>query len=360
MSVLTGRIWNLLMMIVMTGIAAPVARAEHVTLIAGGGAAEEGRATECKLVEPFACGLDRAGTLYIAEMSGRILAVDRAGNLRRVAGKLGSGDSGDGGPAAAAELNAPHNLLVLPSGDVLIADTMNHRVRKIVASSGKIVPVAGTGRAGYAGDGGPALNADFGAIYCLALDERHNLLYLDDLDNRRIRRIDLRSGTVSTVAGNGIRGTPHDGALAAQSPLQDPRAITVDSKGNLYILERGGNSLRVVDRLGTIKTIVGTGKPGPPGDGNGLSATLRGPKHLTVDRDDNVLIADTDNHVIRKYIVRDGKIVTIAGTGATGSGGLGSPPAELQLNQPHGVYVDRSGTIFICDSLNHRVLRIDR
>jgi len=134
--------------------------------------------------------------------------------------------------------------------------------------------------------------------------------------------------------------------LASRRFLQYYKVYVVGSQGHY--------------RLGTIKTIVGTGKPGPPGDGNGLSATLRGPKHLTVDRDDNVLIADTDNHVIRKYIVRDGKIVTIAGTGATGSGGLGSPPAELQLNQPHGVYVDRSGTIFICDSLNHRVLRIDR
>jgi hypothetical protein len=353
-------LWILLLTNVMTGIAPDPASADRVTLIAGGGTAEEGRATECKLVEPFACGLDRSGTLYITEIAGRVLAVDRSGNLRRVAGKLGEGDAGDGGPASSAELNAPHHMLVLPSGDVLVADTMNRRVRKIVAESGKIVPFAGTGQAGDSGDGGPALNGKFGAIYCLALDSRRNAIYLCDLDNRRIRKIDLRSGIVSTVAGNGKRGTPDDGALAVQSPLQDPRAIAVDSKGSLYILERGGNALRVVDTKGRITTIVGTGKAGPPGDGNGISATLRGPKHLAVDRDDNVLIADTDNHVIRKYTVGDGKIVTIAGTGATGTGGVGGPPADLQLNQPHGVYVDRRGTIYICDSLNHRVLRIDR
>jgi len=341
-------------------ILAANAKADRLELVAGGGAKVEGPAAECKLTEPFACGKDSKGTLYIAEMAGRVLAVDPSGRLRRVAGGKGEGSAGDNGPARDSQLNAPHNLLVLPGGDVLVADTMNHRVRKIIAKSGRIVPFAGTGAAGFGGDGGPALAATFGAIYCLALDARRDALYLDDLDNHRIRKIDLKTGMVTTVAGNGQRGVPKDGSIAIEAPLQDPRAIACDSKGNLYILERSGNALRVVDTGGRIKTVVGTGKAGPAEDSPALAATLRGPKHLIADHDDNILIADTDNHMIRKFVVAESRIVRVCGTGAAGADGIGAAPETAHLNLPHGVYVDSRGTIYICDSWNGRVLRIVR
>ena len=336
------------------------AMADRLVLVAGGGVKMEGPATACKLDRPFACGKDGRGTLFIVEMSGRVLAVNRSGQLRRVAGGNGVGNSGDGGPALAAQLNAPHHLLVLANGDVLVADTMNHRVRRIEAKSGRIVPFAGTGTASYGGDGGPATEAQFGAIYCLALDSKRNVLYLDDLDNRRIRKVDMKTGLVTTAAGNGKRGVPMDGSTSVDAPLEDPRAIATDSRGNLYILERGGNALRVVDTDGRIRTVVGTGKPGPAEDGPAMTATLRSPKHLYVDREDNVLIADSDNHCIRKYAAKEKRIVRVAGTGMPGSKGAGGVPTDAQLDQPHGVYIDNGGNVYLCDSWNDRVVRITK
>lgn len=332
--------------------------ADTIVLVAGGGTQAEGDAKACKLDKPFALGKDRSGAITLCEYSGDVLKIDSSGRMRRIAGGE-KGDSGDGGPAAAAKLNGPHHLLVLPNGDALVADTFNSRIRKISAKTGVISAFAGTGKPGFSGDGGKALEAQFGNVYCLALDKAGETLYVDDLDNRRIRKIELNTGLVSTVAGNGKKGVPEDGSLATESPLLDPRAVAVDSKGNLYILERSGNSLRVVDREGRIRTVINaSNKPGPAADGEARTATLRGPKHLCVDRDDNVLIADTDNHVIRKYLPKDGKIVRIAGTGEAGSAGLGGAPEQTQLNQPHGVFVDTQGTIYIADSWNDRILKI--
>ena len=144
-------------------------------------------------------------------------------------------------------------------------------------------------------------------------------MYLADLDNRRIRMIDLKTNVITTVAGNGAKGVPKDGSEATTAPLVDPRAVAVDSKGNVYVLERAGNALRVVDAAGKIRTVVGTGAKGATGDGgNALKATLNGPKHLCIDRAGNVLIADTENHLIRKYLPAEGKIVRVAGSGKKG------------------------------------------
>jgi NHL repeat len=166
------------------------------------------------------------------------------------------------------------------------------------------------------------------------------------------------------VAGNGERGIPNDGAPALTSPLVDPRAVTVDRQGNVYVLERSGNALRVVIRGGPIQTLVGTGEKGASGDGgNARQATLNGPKHLCVDRDGGIIIADTENHVIRKFTPADGKIIRIAGSGKRGTGGtrdLGGSALELELNQPHGVYVHANGDLYISDSTNHRILKIER
>ena len=243
------------------------------------------------------------------------------------------GSGGDDGPAAQAELNGPHSLAVAENGDVFVADTWNNRVRKIDARTGRITNVAGTGRKGFSGDGGPATQADFGGIYCLALDEAGQTLDLADLDNRRIRRVNLKTGTVSTVAGNGKKGVPGDGDDARSSPLVDPRAVALDGRGNLYILERSGHALRVVDRSGKIRTVAGTGKQGDSGDGgDARQAQLNGPKHLCVDARGNVLIADTENHRIRIYRPDDGTIRNVAGTGRKGTKGLGGPPADAELS----------------------------
>jgi hypothetical protein len=340
--------------------AVPVSAAK-IILVAGGGSGDDGvPALEGKLVEPFALDFDKSGNMYIVELSGnRVRKVDAKGILTTIAGDGKKGDGGDGGPAAKAQVNGMHNLAIAPNGDIYLADTWNQRVRKIDGKTGIISTVAGTGEKGFSGDGGPAIKAKFGGIYCVALDPKAERLYLADLDNRRVRVVQLASGIVSTVAGNGEKGVPEDGSDARSAPLVDPRAVGADAKGNVYVLERSGHALRVVSPDGKIRTVVGTGKVGATGDGgDARQATLNGPKHIWVDRQDNVLIADAENNLVRKYLPAEGKIVRVAGTGKKGSAGIGGPPEKAEIIRPHGVYTDAAGVVWIVDSYNNRVLKI--
>jgi DNA-binding beta-propeller fold protein YncE len=328
--------------------------AGKVVVVAGAGVAGE-------LKEPFGVDFDKGGNLYIVEITNRVRRLDPAGRLEVLAGSGEKGYAGDGGPAPQSQLNGPHHLLVGPDGDLYVADTWNHCIRKIGLKTGVITTVAGTGQKGFSGDGGPAAKAQFGGLYCLAFDPKGERMFVADLDNRRVRAVDLRTGVVSTVAGNGQRGVPQDGAEAKAQPLVDPRAVAVDSKGNVYIVERGGHALRVVDPAGKVRTVAGTGKKGFSGDGgDARGCELNGPKHAAVDADDSVLVADTENHVVRRYLPREGKIVRVAGTGKKGAGGVGGPPEQVELARPHGVYVHASGALYVSDSDNHRVLKIER
>jgi len=328
-------------------------RAATISVVASGG----------DLVLPFGIAFDSAGNLYSPLLNKNcILRIDSEGKQHLFAGTGKAGFAGDGGPAEKAQLNFIHNCITL--GDaLLVADTGNASVRKVDFKTHTITTIAGVGKKGFSGDGGPALKAEFGGVFCLALDAEGKRLFVCDLDNRRIRAVDLQNGIATNFAGNGKRGLPVDGAAASESPLVDPRAVACDSKNNVYILERGGHALRVVDASGKIHTVVGTGKKGPaaPGTVDGLQATLNGPKHLCCDRDTNVIIADTDNHVIRRYSPKTGKVETIVGSK------LGSAPItpgmallDVTLSQPHGVYVDGEGVLFIADSYNNRILKVSR
>lgn len=352
---------SLLVLVAFVLCAAQIALADRLVLVAGGGNQGDGApATNARLHNPFGVDFDKSGAMYIVELEGgHVHAVDAKGIFTTIAGTGAKGDSGDGGPAKNAVFNAMHSLAIAPSGDIYIADTLNNRVRKLDPRAGLITPFAGTGKKGYAGEGGPALDAECGGIYCIAFSPDARTLYLVDLDNRRIRAVDMPSGNIRLVAGNGQRGVPADGAVARDAPLVDPRAVAADGAGNVYVLERGGHALRVVDREGKIRTLAGTGQAGPAGDdGPALQATLRGPKHICLDHEQNVVIADTDNHVIRKYVPKTGMLVRVAGTGKKGTAGVGGPPEQAEFNQPHGVCVDAKGTLFIVDSWNDRVLRI--
>ncbi len=325
---------------------------QRIERIAGGGTEGDGApATRARLIEPFAVGFDAAENLYIAEMEGgdRVRKVDRRGRISTVAGTGTAGFSGDNGPANRAQVNGPHHLLVRPDGEILLADTFNNRVRRIDPKTGIISTLVGTGESGFSGDGGPATHARFGNIICLALSGRGDRLYLCDIGNRRIRAMDIRTGVVFTVAGNGQRGVPEDGQLTLRAPLVNPRAIALDVQDNLYILERSGNALRVVSRDGRIRTLL---------DG------LNGPKHLCIDSRGSVLIADTENHRILRYDPETGQASTVVGSGkpappnAPPDADLKGTAQEINLSRPHGVYVRKDDTLLIADSDNGRILSL--
>jgi sugar lactone lactonase YvrE len=312
------------------------------------------------LNEPFGVDFDAAGSMYIVELAGNgVKRLGKDGKVVRVAGTGKKGFSGDGGPALEAEFNGPHHLLIGPEGHVYIADTWNNCVRKLDPATGKVHRVAGTGEKGNSGDGGPALQAKFGGVFAIAFDAKKETLYITDLDSRRIRKLSLKTGIVSPVAGNGQKGVPQDGAEAVSQPLADPRACAVDSKGSVYVLERGGHALRVVDPSGRIRTVAGTGKPGLSGDGGpALQAQMNGPKHISTDSNDDVLIADAETNTVRKYLAKEGKIVRVAGTGKKGAAGVGGPAEQCELARPHGVQQGPDGALYVTDSYNHRILRV--
>jgi DNA-binding beta-propeller fold protein YncE len=345
--------------LVTLGVSAFAAKIE---LIAGGGTKEaDAPATECVLREPFGVEFLPDGTMAIIEMvsGNRLLRVDKAGVMKVIGGTGVKGYSGDGGDARKAQINGVHNIAVTPEGDLFLSDAWNYRVRKINGKTGVITTFAGTGKKGFSGDGGPADKAEFGTVIQVALDPAAKHLYVADIDNKRIRRIALATGIVETVAGIGKAGKPEDGAVAKDAPLSDPRAVVAAADGSFYILERGGNALRFVDTAGKIKTVVGTGKPGLSGDdGPALEATMSGPKHLCLDRDGSVIIADAETNTIRRYDPKTGKITRIAGTGKKGAAGVGGDPLACELARPHGVTIAPDGKLIITDSYNNRVLRI--
>ena len=336
--------------------AGPIFAAETVELVAGGGTGK------ARVVQPFSVDFPADGGIMFVEMNGgeRLRHVGPDGTLTTLAGTGEKGTPGQDGPAAQATFNGMHDLAIAPDGRVYLADTFNNRVRVYDPKTKTVSPFAGTGEKGYAGDGGPAADAKFSQTICIALTKDGKTLYIADIGNKRIRAIDTASGMVSTVAGTGKSGVPKDGQPAAGQPLVDPRAVAVGADGTLYILERGGHALRAVDADGTIRTVAGTGKKGKGGDGGpALKAAMNGPKYLSVDADGSVLITDTENHQIRRYVPTTGTMELVAGTGTKGKAGVGGPPTKVELARPHGAITDpKTGAIYIADSDNNRVLKI--
>lgn len=326
-----------------------IASANSATLevIAGGGIyPANAPATECKLREPFAVEFAPDGRMIIAEMASgnRVLSVDKTGRLTEIAGTGTKGFAGDGGPAAAAHFNGLHNHAITKNGEIYLADSWNYRIRKI-APDGGISTFAGTGKKSFGGDGGLAKDAGFSTLIQIALDPSKKYIFAADIDNKRIRRIALDTGIVTTVAGSGKSGSPQDGAAAIESPLSDPRAVIPCGDGSFYILERNGNALRFVDAAGKIRTLV--------------SGTLNGPKHACLDKDGTVIIADAENHVVRLYDPKNNQLTRIAGSGKKGAL-LSDDALTSELNRPHGVTIAPDGTLIITDSYNDRILRLKR
>ncbi len=313
-----------------------------------------GRATEAQLDFPIDVVVDDdSGNLYIADSSNhRILKVDAGGTITAAAGTGSHGFRGDGGPATAARLRFPHGAAVDGSGNLYIADTRNHRIRK-VGAGGTITTVAGTGTDGFGGDSGPASAAQLNRPAGVAVDGSGNL-FIADTNNHRIRKVDAE-GTITTVAGTSGQGFSGDSGPATAAQLNGPNGVAVDGFGNLYIADTNNHRIRKVGADGTITTVAGTGTAVFSGDGRpATAAQLNGPNGVAVDSSGNLYIADTNNHRIRKVDTRR-TITTVAGTGTAGFSGDSGPATDARLNGPNGVAVDGFGNLFIADTNNHRI-----
>jgi streptogramin lyase len=228
-------------------------------------------------------------------------------------------------------------------------------------ATGTITTVAGNGKKAFAGDGGKATDASLLEPNDCCLDGQGGLLIADVAD-WRIRRVDLKTGTITTFAGTGrTRGRPtrealRDGGPATKAVLHGARAVCVDGQGNTYICEREGNSIRKVDKKGVITTLAGTGEKGSK-DGPGDRATFNGPKAIRCDRAGNVYVVDTENHAIRRIDAKTAEVTTVAG-GRKGPGGDGGDALKAELDRPHGCVLDGDGVLYIADTNNHRVRRV--
>ena len=320
-----------------------------------------GPAIRALMREPFMCAFDPQGNLFVAEATNHcVRRIDKdTGLITTVAGNGTEGYSGEGGPAVLATMNQPYSLQIAANGDIFIVDRLNAAIRRVEAATGVITTVAGTGQPGYSGDGGPGTLAQLREPNDCFLDGRDGLL-IADIQDQRVRHLDLGTGVITTFAGNGEKARTGDGGPALEAGILGARAVCMDRRGNTYIAERVGNGVRVVNSSGVMSTLAGTGERGYSGDGGpALAATWGAPKAVRCDHQDNLLVVDTENHAIRRIDATTGLVITVAG-GRQGGQGDGGPGTDAGLDRPHGCDVDAQGNIYIADSNNHRVRMVGR
>jgi DNA-binding beta-propeller fold protein YncE len=313
--------------------------------------------SDTQVNNPYGIVIGPAGALYFCDLDNqRIRRFDPA--TRRVSTVAGSGErghSGDGGPAPLAALNMPHEIQFDRAGHCYIAERDSHVVRRVDGATQRITTLAGTGTAGFSGDGGPAASAALRQPHSIALEPTGAGLLVCDIGNHRVRRVDLATGTIDTVGGTGERAATPDGAALRGTPLNGPRTMVFDRDGQLYLALREGNAIYRVDaRTTTLHHLAGTGQQGYTGDGGpARSATLSGPKGLAWSPG-ALYVADTENHVIRRIDLRSAVITTVLGTGQRGDGPE-PDPLRCALNRPHGLWVDAAGALYVTDSEAHRI-----
>jgi DNA-binding beta-propeller fold protein YncE len=258
--------------------------------------------------------------------------------------------------ATQAQLDSPYGIALDRANNLYIVDRLNACIRLVEAATGIIQTIAGTGQAGYGGDGGPAPRAQLQEPNDIVLDHSGRA-FIADVQDHRVRVIDLHAGIITTFAGTGEAGCSGDGGPASRASLLGPRALAFGPEGDLYICLRNDHKVRRVDiHTGIIRTVAGTGERGYTGDhGSALQATFNGPKEIAVDRHDNIVLVDTENHCLRRIDGASGVVTTIAGTGQPGDSGDGGPATAATLQRPHGACLDEAGNIYIGDSENHRV-----
>ncbi len=295
--------------------------------------------------------------------------------ITTVTGNGTPGFSGDGGPALGAQLYDPWDVTAYSTGNLYIADSRNHRIRKVDTTTGIVSTFAGNGTDGFSGDGGSALSAQLHGPTGVTVDSSGNL-YVADINTQSIRKVDAMTGIISTFAGNGTPGFSGDGGPATSAQLSGPAGVTVDSTGNLYIADQYNNRIRKVDTAGIISTFAGSGRypsgsePISSGDGGPATGALFiYPSNLAVDRAGNVYIAGNfpgwlNDNSVRKVDATTGIITTVAGNGRFYSGAVPTPveggsALSAQLNRVHGLAVDSTGNLYIAESASHRVRKVD-
>lgn len=324
----------------------------HVEFVVGDYLKAEGgqmNIEDSPLLRPFGTDFDKQGNLYIVELEGgRIHRMKTNSQPVVISGNGSKSYSGDNGPVSEATYNGMHNIAITKSNRIFVSDTFNHCVREVDLGNDLVKTITGNGQPGFAGDEIAAKNAQYNYLMSISLTPAEDALLIADLKNSRIRRLDLESLTVSTIAGNGKQGVPKSGTVAIKSPLVDPRAVAEDSNGNIYILERNGHALRKVTKDGKIDTVAGTGLKGFQ-DGPANQASFASPKHICVDEENRVYIADDANAAIRCYDPETETVSTILGRG------FGDE--KVRLKQPHGVTMEQ-GNLYVCDTSNNRIFKV--
>ncbi|NOT58773.1 MAG: hypothetical protein HOP19_00970 [Acidobacteria bacterium] len=337
-----------------------VAAQSRISTFAGNGiasyAGDGGKATQAQLNQPFGIVRGPDGALYMCDTNNHVIRrVARNGVITTVAGTGKKGYAGDGGTATQAQLNEPYEVRFDKAGHLYFVERLNHVVRRVDRKTNIITTIAGNGTAGFSGDGGAASQAQMNQPHSIQFDRASNL-YICDILNHRIRKVVMKTGVITTFAGTGEKKATPDGAKIVGTPLNGPRALDFDAKGDMWLALREGNAVYRLDmKAGTIHHVAGTGAKGFTGNGGAAkAATLSGPKGLSIAPNGNVYLADTESHSIRMIDIRKGTLELIAGTGERGDGPEGDP-LQCRMARPHGVFVDKDGAVLIGDSETHRV-----
>jgi sugar lactone lactonase YvrE len=332
------------------------------TLAGGGHVGDGGAARSARLSLPGGISEAPNGDLIVVDFGNhRVRRIDhRTHIIETLAGTGEAGYNGDGIPAAQAQLSRPEYAVFDPSGDLFIADSYNNRVRKVDHLTGLISTVAGTGERGYSGDGGLATSAKLHFPEGIALDRNGNL-FISDTVNRLIRRVDARTGIITSFAGTGEVGVNPEGTPAAQAKFLRLARIAIDHAGNLYVADSPSHRILVIEaRTHLLRTFAGTGKLGFSGDGGAaVDAEISYAEGMVLAPNQDLYFADVGNHRVRKIDANTGVISTIAGSGEKGFSGDGGPAIKARLWSPGRVWVDHQGNILIADILNARIRRVD-